>query len=192
MIRRRKLLAPLFVVVAAMVLVAMPAVADEAIGIDDEGFDPRAPGVVIVRQVAESNSVIVRLNNNYRTAHFRIVIRGIDVVDIDDDFPKPIGLEGKWDDGRVGPCHDDLLVKDWEPGAARTKVAKAKFYTCYGPDTIRIHLGDGPNGTVDPAIKVVFTELEKLDNVEGVFVGLDPNSVGESWVPLYEQPGEGD
>ena len=93
--------------------------------------------MVIVRQVAESNSVIVRLNNNFRTAHFRIVIRGIDVVDIDDDFPKPIGLEGKWDDGMVGPCQDDLLVKDWEPGAARTKVAKAKFYTCDGPDTIR-------------------------------------------------------
>ena len=81
------------------------------LGIDDDGFDPDAPGAVIVRQVDTSNSVIVRLNNNFRTAHFRIVIRGVDVVGVDDDFPGSIGLEGEWDDGIVGPCHDELLVK---------------------------------------------------------------------------------
>ena len=193
MILRRRLLAPLFVIVAALVLVAMPAIAEPATGIDDEGFNEDAPGAVIVRQVDTSNSVIVRLNNNFRTAHFRIVIRGVDVVGIDDDFSGSIGLEGEWDDGIVAPCRDELLVKDWEPGAAKTKVAKAKFYTCEGPDTIRIHLGDAPDvdasGTVDAAIKLVFTDLQKMENVEGVFVGLDPTNVGESWVPLYEQPG---
>ncbi len=196
MILRRRLLAPLFVVVAALVLVAMPAVADQATGIDDEGFNPDAPGAVIVRQVDTSNSVIVRLNNNFRTAHFRIVVRGVDVVGVDDEFSGSIGLEGEWDDGIVGPCRDELLVADWEAGAAKTKVAKAKFYTCEGPDTIRIHLGEAPNidpsGTVDAAIKVVFVDEKKLDNVEGVFVGLDPTNVGESWVPLYEQPGQVD
>jgi hypothetical protein len=196
MILRRRLLAPLFVAVAALVLTAMPAIAEPAAGIDDEGFDEDAPGAVIVRQVETSNSVIVRLNNNFRSANFRIVVRGVDVVGVDDDFSGSIGLEGEWDDGIVGPCRDELLVADWEPGAAKTKVAKAKFRTCEGPDTIRIHLGDAPefdpSSGVDAAIKIVFVDLQKLDNVEGVFVGLDPTNVGESWVPLYEEPGQVD
>ena len=158
------------------------------VGIDDDGNNPDAGGVNIIREVASSNSVIVSLNNNFRTAKFRIVVRGVDVVGVDDDFPGSKGLEGDWEDGIVGPCRDEfktnLIVK-----GNRTNVGKAIFYTCEGPDSVRVSLGeppvvDGPSGSVDAAIKVVF--LSEPDNVDGVFVGTDPTNVGEDWVPLYE------
>ena len=191
MILRRRLLAPLFVAIAALLVGAMPAVGQDAptvVGIDDDGNDPNAGGVNVIRQVASSNSVIVSLNNNFRTAKFRIVVRGVDVVGVDDDFPGSKGLEGDWEDGIVGPCRDDfytnLIVK-----GNRTNVGRAIFHTCEGPDSVRITLGDAPvledpSAGVDAAIRIVF--LAEPDNVDGVFVGTDPTNVGGAWIPLYE------
>jgi hypothetical protein len=186
LILRRRLLAPLFVAVAASLIIAIPAVADPATGIDDEGLNPDAPGAIIVREVGSSNSVVVRLNNNFRTAKFKVLVRGVDVVGVDDEFPGAKGLEGEWQDGIVGPCRDEFRTNMTVTGN-KTNVGKATFYTCQGPDSIRIHLGAAPeldpSSGVDAAIKIVF--IDDVDNVDGVFVGLDPTNVGETWVPLY-------
>jgi hypothetical protein len=179
------------VAIAALLVGALPAVGQDApivVGIDDEANDPDAPGVNVIREVASSNSVVVRLNNNFRTAKFRIVVRDVDVVGVDDDFPGSKGLEGDWEDGIVGPCRDDfytnLIVK-----GNRTNVGRAIFYTCEGPDSVRVTLGeapvvDDPSAGVDAAIRIVF--LSEPDNVDGVFVGTDPTNVGQDWIPLYE------
>lgn len=193
MIRRRILIVPvLFAMVVSMVgtipVLAEPAPAAIA-GIDDPSGDKNAPGVNVIRKVDASGTVIVRLSKGFRQAHFDVVVRGADVLAIDDNFSGAKGLESGYEDGIWTGCRDELLI-DPSPAIAGPSdgdvVAQAKFYTCKVADTIRLHLDvEAPaTGEDVPAIKIVFTE-QVLGNVDGVFVGADPTNVREDWIPLW-------
>lgn len=188
MIRRRGLSASvLLIAITALFIGALPALAQPAVqavdGIDDPSGDRNAPGVNVIRSVESSDSVVVRLNRGDRQAHFSIMVRGIDVVDIDDPFNKGNGVDGGFDDDNWGGCWDELLPGVGTASGNRGEVAQAKFYTCNQHDSIMIHLGT-PDEGASPAIKIVFTD-GVLVNTDGVFVGDDPTDVGEGWIELF-------
>lgn len=187
---RRILFVPLLFAMVASLLGTVPVLARSQAaaitGIDDPSGDPHAPGVNVIRKVDAKGTVIVRLNRGDRQAHFDIFVRGADVVGIGDRFRRANGLESGKEDGIWGGCQDEL-VRTFGPTITRQTdgdlVAQAKFYTCKQHDSIRIHLDNFDiYGTA--AIKIVFTDAV-LGNVDGVFVGADPVSVGEDWIPLW-------
>ena len=183
---RRILIGIVAVVVVALMLSVMPAFAGPPIPatepINDDSGNPNAPGVNVIRKVS-NDVVIVRLNLGGRQANFNVIVRGVEVNDIEDNFPEAHGVDGPHDDGIWGVCGNDELLTDF--GSAN--IAKAKFTTCNAHDSIRLHLGETKIGHGSyPAIKIVFTE-GILVNTDGVFVGSDDvNDWGNSWIPLYE------
>ncbi len=66
--------------------------------IDDASGDPNAPGVNVIRKVSD-DQVIVRLNRGNRQAHFNVIVRGVEVTDITDDFLFANGVDGGHTDG---------------------------------------------------------------------------------------------
>ncbi|NND04154.1 MAG: hypothetical protein HKN91_15345 [Acidimicrobiia bacterium] len=193
MITRRILILPVLFAMAVSVLSTIPVLANTApaatTGIDDSSGDSDAPGVNVIRRVDAKGTVIVRLNKGDRQAHFDIIVRGVGVVEIGDQFRRYKGLETGFDDGKWGGCRDELATAPFPTGTEPDEgelVGQAKFYTCKQHDSIRLHLdmdsldfGDGV-----PSIKILFTEAV-LGNVDGVFVGNDLTDVGDSWIPLF-------